>query len=294
MDDGNDIQVQAYYDRTNRLESNFGEIRNTFDVDFLQRLRLPARQQISWGLGARVDPVNNTEVVSGLTFVPNRRTDYLFTAFVQDEIGLVDRRLSLTRGNESCCARISREAASNWNRAPAFSGHRCESTIRVGGIYARAAHAVRCRSEFQSLRLHRARRPEAFPFSHDSTPIQTFASEQLNGYELGYRRLLGRNLYVDVASFYNHYHDLFSEDLTGQAFLETSAGSTHLLLPAQFRNGLLGTTKGVEIAPEWRPTELLAAARFVLVSAHECGQSPRIRRCRNRAGHPNVQSAASR
>ena len=27
------------------------------------------------------------------------------------------------------------------------------------------------------------------------------------------------------------------------------------LLPAQFRNGLLGTTKGVEIAPEWRPTD---------------------------------------
>ncbi len=41
--------------------------------------------------------------------------------------------------------------------------------------------------------------------------------------------------------------------MIGPAFVETSAGSTHLLLPAQFRNGLLGTTKGVEIAPEWRP-----------------------------------------
>ena len=70
--DGNDIQLQAYYDRTNRQEANFGEIRNTFDVDFLQRLRLPARQQISWGLGARVDPVDDTEVVSGLTFVPHQ------------------------------------------------------------------------------------------------------------------------------------------------------------------------------------------------------------------------------
>ena len=29
---------------------------------------------------------------------------------------------------------------------------------------------------------------------------------------------------------------------------------THVLLPAEFRNGLLGTTTGGEIAPEWRPT----------------------------------------
>ena len=62
------------------------------------------------------------------------------------------------------------------------------------------------------------------------------------------------NSIVDVAGFYNHYHDLFSEDLIGPTFLETSPAPTHLLLPAQFRNGLLGTTKGVEIAPEWRPT----------------------------------------
>ena len=81
LGEGNDIQLQAYYDRTNRAEANFGEVRNTFDVDFLQRLRLPARQQVSWGLGARVDPVTNTEVVSGLTFDPPKRTDYLLTAF---------------------------------------------------------------------------------------------------------------------------------------------------------------------------------------------------------------------
>src|SRR5450755_3962526 len=38
--EGNDIQIQAYYDRANRHEPNFGDIRDTFDVDFLQRFRL--------------------------------------------------------------------------------------------------------------------------------------------------------------------------------------------------------------------------------------------------------------
>src|SRR6185437_8254327 len=74
-----------------------------------------------------------------------------------------------------------------------------------------------------------------------------------NGYELGYRRVLCKTIYVDVAGFYNHYHNLFSEDLAGPPFLESDPPPEHLLLPAQFRNGLLGNTKGVEIAPEWRP-----------------------------------------
>ena len=94
--------------------------------------------------------------------------------------------------------------------------------------------------------------------------------------------------------FYNHYHDLFSEDLTGQAFLETNSGSSASVC---FRRSsamdFWATTKGVEIAPEWRPTELLAAARIVFVSAHECGQSAGFRRCRHCAGIVGVQSAAS-
>ena len=60
-------------------------------------------------------------------------------------------------------------------------------------------------------------------------------------------------MYVDIAGFYNHYSDLFSEDITGAPFIEDIPAPTHILLPAEFGNGLLGTTKGVEIAPEWRP-----------------------------------------
>ena len=37
--DGNDIQIEAYYDRTNRFEPNFGEIRSVYDIDFLQRIQ---------------------------------------------------------------------------------------------------------------------------------------------------------------------------------------------------------------------------------------------------------------
>jgi iron complex outermembrane receptor protein len=251
VSDGNDISLQVYYDRTNRHEANFGESRNTIDVDFLQHLRLPARQEVSWGLGARIDPINDTEVVSGLTFVPNQRTDYLVTAFVQDEIGLVDRRLALTLGTKLLRTNFT------------GSGLELEPSARLlwtpsenQAVWTAFTHALRTPSDSEenfNLSGYITTTAAGIPYFARFNFNPNFASEQLNGYELGYRRLLGRKLYVDVAGFYNHYHNLFSEDLIGQTFLETSSGSTHLLLPAQFRNGLRGATKGVEISPEWRP-----------------------------------------
>jgi hypothetical protein len=58
-------------------------------LDFLDRFRLPAGQQISWGFGARLSSGQNPTVVSGLFFLPESRTDELFTGFFEDEIGLV-------------------------------------------------------------------------------------------------------------------------------------------------------------------------------------------------------------
>jgi len=247
--DGNDIQVQAYFDRADRRTPNYAEIRDTFDVDLLQRFRLPARQEISWGLGARVDPVDDPVVVSGLQFVPNSRLDYLATVFIQDEIELVDQRLTLTLGTKLL-------------RTDFTKGVSLEPSIRLlwtpsdkQTIWAAYTHALRTPSDSEEnldLLGVVSVAADGTPFFARFNANPNFVSEQLNGYELGYRRTLTHNIYVDIASFYNHYHDLFSEDITGAPFLETTPEPAHLLLPAQFRNGLLGYTKGIEIAPEWR------------------------------------------
>jgi hypothetical protein len=71
----------------------------------------------------------------------------------------------------------------------------------------------------------------------------------------GYRELFGSRFNVDITVFYNRYTDLFSQDIIGAPFFEPVPAPAHLLLPAQFGNGLLGSTKGVEVAPEWRPLE---------------------------------------
>jgi iron complex outermembrane receptor protein len=251
FDEGDDIQLQVYYDRTDRRTPNYIEIRNTFDVDFLQRLRLPARQEVTWGLGARVDPVYDPVVVSGLQFVPNHRTDYLGTAFVQDQIGLLEQRLSLILGTKM----LKTNFTSHVDFEPSARLLWTPSDNQT--IWAAFTHALRTPSDSEEnfyLLGYQGNTPNGTPAFARFNPNPYFAPEQLNGYELGYRRVLGQKFYVDLTGFYNHYHNLFSEDITGASYLETSPEPVHFLLPADFANGLLGYTKGVEIAPEWRPT----------------------------------------
>jgi len=250
FNEGNDIQLQVYYDRTDRRTPNYIEIRNTFDVDFLQRLRLPAREEVTWGLGARIDPVDDPVVVSGLQFDPHKRTDYLGTAFVQDQIGLVEQRLSLILGTKM----LKTDFTSDVDVEP--SARLLWTPNENQTIWAAFTHAIRTPSDSEEnfyLLGYIGTTPNGTPYFARFNPNRSFAPEELNGYELGYRQVIGRKLYVDLTGFYNHYHDLFSEDIIGSTFLEASPEPVHLLLPADFGNGLLGYTKGVEVAPEYRP-----------------------------------------
>jgi iron complex outermembrane recepter protein len=252
FDQGNDIQLQVYYDRTDRHTPNYEEIRDTFDVDFLQELRLPWRQEVSWGLGARAEPVDDPVVVSGLQFLPYRRTDYLLTGFIQDQIGLVDRRLALILGTKLL--------HTNFTAPVAFepSARLLWTPDDKQTVWAAYTHALRTPSDAEEnfeLLGYIGPTASGIPYFARFNPNPNFAPEQLNGYELGYRRLVSKTFYVDLTGSYNHYHDLFSEDITGATSLETGPDGPYFLLPAQYRNGLLGYTKGAEIAPEWRPKD---------------------------------------
>ena len=247
---GRDMRLEAYYERAERTEPNFAESRNTFDLDFMDRFRLPANEQISWGFGTRFSKATNPTIVSGLYFLPMNRTDELHTGFLQDEVALVPNRLSLTLGTKLLKTN--------------YTGLQLQPTVRLlwnpstgQALWAAFTHAVRTPSAAERafyLSGFLGFGPGGIPFFARFNANPEFGSEQLNGYEIGYRRLLLSRFYFDLTGFYNHYHDLFSEDIAGAPYLELTPAPAHYLLPAEFGNGLLGTTKGVEFAPEWNPT----------------------------------------
>jgi iron complex outermembrane receptor protein len=242
---GSDIQVQAYYDRTNREDVNLSEVRNTFDVDLLHHFALPLGQDLIWGVGGRFSVGNAIPVVSTVVITPDKFTDKLYSAFIQDEIPIVESRLSLTVGskflhNNYSGFDVQPSARLLWTPRPQHS------------LWAAVTRAVRTPSRIEEdLQLTALIAPTPPLFVRVATN-RTFSSEHLVSYEAGYRGLIRPYLYLDVAAFYNHYDHLLSIE-PGTPFSESSPSPTHLVIPYLFGNGLLGDTSGIEFASEWTP-----------------------------------------
>jgi len=241
-------QLAAYYDHTTRNELNFGDIRNTVNVDYLERF-LFRGQKLSWGATLRFSHGNEVELFSGLTFVPAQRTDQLYQGFVQDEIPLVRNRLSAVVG--------TKVLKTNYTGVLAEPSARLLYTpSATQTIWAAYTHALRTPADVErdfNLSSFLGDASNGLPIFARFSANPAFRSEQLNGYELGYRGLAGSRFSVDIDGFYNHYGDLFSEDLIALDVIETNPPPTHLLISAQFGNGLVASTTGMELAPEWRP-----------------------------------------
>ena len=246
--EGKDIQLAAYYAHDTRNELNFGDIRNTFNVDFVDRFPLP-RQEVSWGATARASHGTEVQVITGLTFTPPQRTDQLYQGFIQDEISLVPDRLSAVIG--------TKVLKTNYTPVLAEPSARIFYTPSpTQTIWAAFTHALRTPADVErdfNLSSFLGDASDGMPIFARFSANPHFRSEQLNGYELGYRGLEGKTFYVDIDGFYNHYGDLFSEDLIALDVVETNPPPTHLLISAEFGNGLVASTTGVEVAPAWRP-----------------------------------------
>jgi len=243
-----DFQIDAYYARDNRHELNFGDLRNTFDVDYLQRTPLK-RQELSWGASIDISHGYNPVVASGLYFLPQARTDSLYTGFIQDEIALKPNQMQLVLG--------SKVLKTN------YTGLLFEPSVRflytptaTQTLWAAFTRAVRTPADVERdfyLSSYLGPASNGLPFFARFNANPNFRSEYLNGYELGYRRLVKKKLYVDVAAFFNQYSNLFSEELTGGPALEDEPPPEHVIVTAQFGNSYKATTEGGEIVAQWQP-----------------------------------------
>jgi iron complex outermembrane receptor protein len=242
---GSDIEVQTYYDRTNRKQADFAESRDTFDIDFIHHLVLPWRQDFLWGLGARLSSGNASQDDPTVVFTPGHFTDKLYSSFVQDEIAIARDRLWLTIGSKFL--------------HNSYSGFEVEPGARIlwtpnqrQTVWAAVTRAVRTPSRVEEdLQLTIPAAPNPLTF-YRVVGDRGFSSENLVGYEAGYRSLVKPRFYVDVAAFYNNYDRLLSLE-PGVPFAETSPAPPHTVVPLFFRNGLLGKTSGFEIGPDWTP-----------------------------------------
>lgn len=239
--DDESYTLQVYFDHAKRDESFIGQTHDTADVDFQYRMQLSARHDLLWGLGYRRvdDDFGNTPTVA---MIPDSRDRDFYSAFVQDDIILRPDTLKLVVG-------------SKFEHNP-YTGFEIQPNIRAiwhaseaSTWWASVARAVRTPS-----RVDRDGRiivavplpPPAPPASFTIFGNPDQKSEELTAYEIGYRWYSGDRFSLDLATFYNRYDRLFSNE---------PLVPLNPLSDQVFANNSTGDAWGGELALEWRVQE---------------------------------------
>lgn len=232
---GNGLYLQAYFDRTLRTHDPLGDSRNTIDVDFLQHFHMGKRNLFSYGGGLRWSPYHILSELPNDTILPAENTDHVFTAFVQDEVRL-HRHLNATFGEK-----MEENNYSGFDLQP--SGRILWLMRRHQALWAGITRAVTTPSDLEEGQYLRG------PAGPD-TAIQVFGnrhfkSEDVIGYEAGYRGLFRKRFYLDLSAFWNQYSNLQSFSAPA---LSRSGGVTNITI--RYTNQISGSTDGFEFAPQ--------------------------------------------
>jgi iron complex outermembrane receptor protein len=236
--DSSELQFQTYYDRTSRLvPSQIDEVRNMYDVDMQHHIRFGERHDVVWGLGYRVSN-DSTKTEPLLFFDPSGRHLALFNVFAQDEIALSGDRLRLVLGSK-----FENYTYSGWDAQPSARLIWTPSTHQ--SIWGAISRAVRIPTQFdEDLRIT--------PPGTSLVVIRgdaAFQSEALTAYELGYRVLPLPQLSFDIATYYNRYDHLRSQEAP-------PGGGFPIVLGNQLQGRTYGAevTAGYQVLPWWRLT----------------------------------------
>jgi iron complex outermembrane receptor protein len=239
-----DLYLQAFWAHDDRVGPNFGETRDTFDVDFLHRTPPTRWQQFTYGVGARWSPSSTQQTIPTDNFIPASETESIYSGFLQEDVKFVPDRLALTLGSK-----LEHNSYTGFEYEP--SGRLLFTPRDDQSLWASISRAVRIPDRVDEnidVDVYLA------PVWGEIVGNRNLRAERLVAYEGGYRGLWGKRIYFTAAGFHNVYDDLIAQ---GAPFLGTATtppfppGS--LLIGFQYRNGIRGTTDGFELAPEWQP-----------------------------------------
>lgn len=230
LDDGARLSLQLFWDHTERTQhGTFGEVRDTWDLQFQHARDWGARHRIVWGAGYRLsrDAQDNPPLI---VFTPAERTVRSANIFVSDEIALrPDTDLILN-------ARLEHND---------FSDADIQPSIRL-------RHALNPRTTLWSKVSRALRLPNRLD-ADVLIPLpevgargnRDFQPEESWSYELGMRHVLRDNLIVDIATHFTAYDELRGVE-------PASAPDIPLIV-----NNYTAEASGVEITSQWQASPTL-------------------------------------
>lgn len=263
------LTLQMYYDYLQQGDAPDVIRNDTYDVDLQHRFALGDRQDIVWGLGYRYqyESVTTNFFVS---FTPPVTHQAVYSAFVQDEITVVQDRLHLTIGSKF--------------EHNDFTGFEIEPSARLAWtptekqtVWAAVSRAVRTPSLVDLSILNNrvvSQPPLSPPILISVVGNPNFQSEELLAYELGYRAEPTKQVSFEVAAFYNVY-DRLEQFVQGNPQFVGSPLPPHLVIPLTAENNQQGETYGAEFLAEWQATAHWKwTASYTLLQMHISPNTP--------------------
>jgi iron complex outermembrane recepter protein len=237
---GNRLFFKTYYDNSTRKEAHYEQTFNILDLDLQYEYALGTWNNLTSGLGYRHSDGDFADKFQ--VTIPDQNLD-VYSAFLQDEIKLIDRQLWLTLGTKY--------------EHNDFTGSEWQPSARLlwkpeedQSFWASVARAVRTPPMVERSGIITV---AAFP-----TPLGTgtisirgtpeFFSESLVAYEAGYRWQARRNISFDIAAYVNEYDDLYG----------LTSGTNHLDRDFRFTNSQEGTGHGVECVANWQASSWMS------------------------------------
>lgn len=259
LSDENSLQLQAYYDRAERTVTLYDGYRNTFDLDFQHHFPLPWRQSFTYGFGYRYlpDHFRNPDPTL-ITWVPAERNWQLATAFVQDEIELVEDKLRLTLGTKF--------------EHNDFTGFEFQPSARLAltpnskhTVWGSATRALQVPGRnLDGVRNIGIPSLAAAPLSVLGSGNPNVKSTELLAYELGHRWQPTDSVSLDTAVFYHHYNRLVDGEAT------VNFGNATVLNTAINRG--TADSYGFEVSSKWHVNDwwrLTGAYSWLRVDLHD-------------------------
>jgi iron complex outermembrane receptor protein len=246
-----DLALQVYYDGQKIDEGIASDRRHTVDVDFQHRFAPGNRQALVWGLGYRLSR-SKTVGTFTLSLDPSRRTEDLFSAFVQDDVKVAGGHGLLTVG-----AKVEHHSYVGFEVQPNVRFlWRLDERQRIWGAVARALRTpagAETRTQGVQLVVPTGDLVEGYAVGLVTTfPNPKFKSEEVIAYEAGYRFQWTQNATIDLAGFYNIYDRLRTFEPFLLPYVEAEP-TPHLIIPLRAGNKMDGKVYGFELEAQLRP-----------------------------------------
>ena len=241
-----ETRLQIDFDHGDRGDTTYSAALTNLGADFQHHVGWGDRQDFVWGLGYRLTYIDDDPTLR-ISFLTQKETQQLSSAFVQDEIAVLPDKLYLTAG-----VKLEHNVYTGLGWQP--SGRIAWTPNERNMFWAAVSRALRTPSEAdRSIQDNEAvvPGPNNLPLIVSILGSPSRGDERENAFETGYRAESAKRISFDVTTFYNHYDNLVSVE-PSTPFLVANPPPVHLVDPNILNNLVYGETHGVEFSSNWK------------------------------------------